>query len=117
GHLELVNTGLAHLKRRPLWELAAFFSKTSINRFVQDPNVFPLDYVLNTTSGNKSPRQPMEGQSDIVLPRYLNGGPPADGELSRTAYARYLTADRQFARAAVNYIWKELFGLGIVEPE
>jgi hypothetical protein len=83
---------------------------------VQEPAIFPLDYVLNTTSGNKSPRQPVEGQSDIVAPRYLNGGAPADGELWRTAYARYLTADRQFARAAVNYIWKELFGLGIVEP-
>jgi hypothetical protein len=116
GHLELVNMGLAHLKRRQLWELSAFFTKTSINRVVQEPAIFPLDYVLNTTSGNKSPRQPVEGQSDIVAPRYLNGGAPADGELWRTAYARYLTADRQFARAAVNYIWKELFGLGIVEP-
>jgi len=27
-----------------------------------------------------------------------------------------LTADRQFARAAVNYLWKEMFGLGLVEP-
>jgi len=32
------------------------------------------------------------------------------------AFARLLTADRQFARAAVNYLWKEMFGLGIVEP-
>src|ERR1051326_61681 len=74
GHLELVNMGLAHLKRRQLWELSAFFTKTSINRVVQEPAIFPLDYVLNTTSGNKSPRQPVEGQSDIVAPRYLNGG-------------------------------------------
>jgi hypothetical protein len=46
----------------------------------------------------------------------IEGGTPNDGELWRTAYARLLTADRQFARATVNYIWKELFGLGIVEP-
>lgn len=117
GHLELVNMSLAHLKRRQLWEMAAFFARTSITaRQVAEPNPFGGDYVLNTTSGNKSPRQPVEGQSDIVEPRYLNGATPADGELRRTAYARYLTADRQFARAAVNYIWKELFGLGIVEP-
>jgi hypothetical protein len=27
-----------------------------------------------------------------------------------------LTADKQFARATVNYIWREFFGRGIVEP-
>ncbi len=32
------------------------------------------------------------------------------------AYGRMLTADRQFARAAVNYLWKEMFGRGLVEP-
>jgi hypothetical protein len=29
---------------------------------------------------------------------------------------RLLTADRQFARATVNYVWRELFGRGIVDP-
>jgi hypothetical protein len=40
----------------------------------------------------------------------------AANETYRDGYARMLTADRQFARAAVNYLWKEMFGLGIVEP-
>ncbi len=35
------------------------------------------------------------------------------GEDYRDALARYVTADPQFARAAVNYIWAQLFGLGI----
>src|SRR6185369_9824139 len=30
--------------------------------------------------------------------------------------ARSVTADPQFARATVNYLWKELFTVGIVEP-
>jgi hypothetical protein len=116
GHLELVNTTLSHLQRRQLWEMAAFFSKTSFNRVITEPSIFTGGYILNTTTGNKSARQPREGESDVVEPRYLTGGTPGDGELRRTAYARYLTADRQFARTAVNRIWKELFGLGIVEP-
>src|SRR5262249_4706243 len=37
-------------------------------------------------------------------------------EPRRTAYARLLTSNPQFARATVNYLWKEIFGLGIVEP-
>jgi len=116
GHLELVNTTLSHLQRRQLWEMAAFFSKTSFRGIISEPNILPTEYRLNTTIGNKSARQPREGESDIVSPRYLTGGAPGDGEPWRAAYARYLTADRQFARTAVNRIWKELFGLGIVEP-
>jgi hypothetical protein len=30
--------------------------------------------------------------------------------------AREVTSDFQFARAAVNYLWKEFFGIGIVDP-
>ena len=117
GHLEQVNFGLSRMPRRQLWEMAAFFSHTGISlRGIVEPNLLPTEYKLNTVSGNKSPRQPLAGESDVVLPRYLNGGAPGDGELWRTAFARLLTADRQFARAAVNYIWKEMFGLGIVEP-
>jgi hypothetical protein len=41
---------------------------------------------------------------------------PRTGETRRDAYGRILTADRQFARATVNYLWKEMFGMGIVEP-
>jgi hypothetical protein len=32
------------------------------------------------------------------------------------ALAREVTTDLQFARAAVNYIWREFFGIGIVDP-
>jgi Protein of unknown function (DUF1553) len=30
--------------------------------------------------------------------------------------AREVTSDFQFARAAVNYLWKEFFGIGLVDP-
>jgi hypothetical protein len=111
--------------------MAAFFSRVTARgeRYTDpaNPNINIIkfnvamnpngSYRLNTTDGNKSPRQPAAGQSSIVLPAFLTTGEqPRAGESYRVAYGRMLTADRQFARAAMNYLWKEMFGLGIVEP-
>lgn len=131
GHLELVNTYLRNKTRHDFWRMAAFFAKTSVRgERYNDPN-FPNvqiitytvgtnpigSYRLTTNDGNKSPRAPAEGQSHIVTPAFLTTGEePRPGEPLRAAYGRMLTADRQFARAAVNYLWKEMFGRGIVEP-
>jgi uncharacterized protein DUF1549/uncharacterized protein DUF1553 len=123
GHLELLNKGMSHVKRRQLWGMAAFFSRINVAFQRQGAGGSYVvtespdgEYVLNTTTGNKTARLPLPGASDVVEPQYLDGGKAADGENRRAAYARLLTADPQFARAAVNYFWKELFGLGIVEP-
>jgi hypothetical protein len=120
GHLELVNRGLSRVKRRELWGMAAFFPGIRVTLAATGGWVTTEDpagqYTLTTSSGNKSPRHPPDGASEVVEPQYLGGGKPADGENRRAAYARMLTADPQFARAAVNYVWKELFGLGIIEP-
>lgn len=123
GHLELLNKGMASVKRRQLWGMAAFFSRVNMTFQREGPGGEWVvsessegEYQLNTTTGNKSVRQPLPGASNVVAPVYLFGGQPADGENRRAAFARLLTADPQFARAAVNYIWKEFFGLGIVEP-
>jgi hypothetical protein len=74
-------------------------------------------YLLNTTSGNRPARQPDPGQSKTVAPAfYLTGETPQPGKTLRAEYARMLTAHPQFARAAVNYLFKEMFGIGLVEP-
>src|SRR5205814_9175638 len=131
GHLELVNQSLKSKTRYDFWGMAAFFARTRAQgqKYVDpaNPNANIItfmvsdnangEYLLNTDSGNKSPRAPAQGQSNIVPPVYLfSGETPRTGEARRTAYGRVLTADRQFARAAVNYLWKEMFGAGIVEP-
>lgn len=130
GHLELVNWYLRGKSREDFWKMAAFFSKTAargvrytdpanpnlnIIRFDVLPN--PLGtYRLNTNDGNKSPRTPTTN-GDTVTPAFLTTGEqPRPGEPYRVAYARMLTADRQFARNAVNHFWKEMFGTALVEP-
>jgi hypothetical protein len=126
GHLELVNRGLARRTRLDFWRNAAFFAQAKTVRVPHPvtgvPETFVTDgeggeYLLNTTTGNKSARQPLgDGQDSITPAFFLTGETPGPGENRRQAYARILTANPQFARNTVNLLWKELFGLGIVEP-
>ena len=125
GHLEQVNSGMVKKTRMDFWKNAAFFAQVTTSG-LRDPNTNNVErvvaenpagtYRLNTTSGNKTPRQPVNDQSIVDPAFFLTGEAPAPGEPRRAAYGRILTVHPQFARATVNYLWKELFGLGIVEP-
>ena len=126
GHLELVNTALSRHTRFEFWRNAAFFARSGPSNIERDPATntaaytiadYPQgEYKLNTTSGNKTPRQPQNGVAVADPAFFLTGETPKPGEVRRQAYARMLTASPQFARATVNYVWKEIFGAGIVEP-
>src|SRR5205823_6023815 len=73
-------------------------------------------YALNTTTGNRPARQPI-GTVKSVTPAYMfTGESPNAGENYRAALARMITADPQFARATVNYMWAYFFGVGLVDP-
>jgi hypothetical protein len=118
--------------RRKGWELAAFFGKSQMQR-VPAPNAVNgqpyyyrvidranlADYALNTTTGNRPARQPI-GTLRNVAPKYPfgdgTGQVPQAGESYRAALGRLVTSDIQFARATVNYVWKQMFGRGIVDP-
>jgi hypothetical protein len=108
------------------WQLAAFFGKTQTARIRTEPmvnkyywrvaDVNRADYPLNTTTGNRPARQPV-GSIRNVVPEYpFTGEKPNPGEDYREALARFVTNDIQFSRAIVNYLWKEFFGRGIVDP-
>ena len=136
GHLDSLNLWAAGTTRYQAWQLSAFLSRTSASRTPVDPsnnNIyywavldnlkgFTTDYAMNTTTGNRPARVAPQGCKSgqpcfYVAPTYiLNGDTPRDGESYREALSRDITGDFQFARAAVNYVWAEFFGRGIVDP-
>jgi Protein of unknown function (DUF1553)/Protein of unknown function (DUF1549) len=126
GHTDAVNVYLSTKTRMDFWKNAAFFAQTSVTTAIDPVSTqrkYLLSanttgsYLLNTTSGNRPARAPAAGQSNKVDPAfYLTGEKPQAGKPLRAEFARMLTAHRQFARATVNYLWKEMFGVGIVEP-
>ncbi len=126
GHLDQVNLWGSQATRMGGWNMAAFFARTRrvgtvlsqnplyIKRTVSEaPNG---EYALNTTSGNRPEREPQAGKNNAE-PIYLFGaGKPNAGENRREAFARLMTADKQFARAAVNYIWEKIMVEALVSP-
>jgi hypothetical protein len=129
GHLTSLSLWGGQTTRLQAWGLSAFIAKTYTHSIAtpKDPTTgatynyysldsYTTDYSLNTTTGNRPPRLPI-GTLKTVTPAYLfGGGTVASGQDYRTALAKYVTSDFQFARAAVNYQWAQLFGVGIVDP-
>ncbi len=72
-------------------------------------------YLGQTNGGNRPDRT---HAARVVEPAYPFEGVPAENatERLRQRLGRHVTADPQFARTAVNYIWREFFSRGIVEP-
>ncbi len=123
-HLEEINSYLAARKRAEFWRQSAFVSRTAVNILAVDA-FFQQSHVLFTdkTAGgyntfvdpnNPGPRPARSGGP--YTPRYMfTGEEPGDGDW-RDELARLITSDRQFARAAVNYLWADFFRYGIVDP-
>jgi hypothetical protein len=127
-HLDDLSVWGKQETRYEAWQLAAFFAKSPMTRTpvtpgVNNPYYWSVvdnprapDYPLNTTTGNR-PERARVGTITNVTPVYpFTGEKPAANENYRAALARFLTNDPQFSRAIVNYLWKELFGRGIVNP-
>jgi hypothetical protein len=126
GHTDSINLYLSTVGRSDFWGMAAFFSRQVLRRQGSTPQDYYYtlseraqgEYQLNTTTGNKSPRDGTKwaNGATVITPKYIGGGTPLQGEGYGAAIARAITSDPQFARAAVNYVWKEMFTVGIVEP-
>ena len=126
GHLNSVNLWGAQKTRMEAWGLAAFFARTNMAATVLSttPNYRKYtitdratgEYLLNTNSGNRTNRVPENGVSSVPPKYVFTGQTPNTGEARRVALARMITADKQFARAAVNYIWEKMMVEALVSP-
>ena len=131
GHLDALSLWGGNTTRAQAWQFASFLSHTTAVRRQFNPdnrNVYywslldnvPRDYTLGTTTGNRPARTPCpaarRASRATWRPAYFDGEGPAAGENYRAALARKVTADFQFARATVNYVWAHFFGRGIVDP-
>ena len=123
GHLDNVNLWASQVKRSQAWGMAAFFSRARITRPGGNNTTYIVaeaaagGYNLNTTSGNRPARAPVDGLRSPVLPKYLfSGRQLAATDNFRMVLAQEVTKDIQFARATMNYLWAHFFGIGIVDP-
>jgi hypothetical protein len=129
-HLDTVNLWGSKETRQNMWGLSAFFARTRMARTVvaTEPRQIAKyivteaangEYQLNTTTGNRSARQPINGAA-TAAPRYpfstAGGSAIVAGENRRQAVARMITGDIQFSRAAVNYIWEKFMVEAFVSP-
>ncbi len=126
NHLTTLSLWGSTFTRYQAWGFSGFLAHTNLQSpkdattgqslwYVND-SAFKTNYALNTTTGNRPPRQPTNGQSAIAPWYPFNGATPNSNEGYRQAMARLVTSDVQFARAAVNYLWAAFFTQGIVDP-
>ncbi len=130
GHLDTISLWAGGFTRMQAWGMSSFYSHVALRNPAVDTTVkngatywyaddagFKTDYALNTTTGNRPARQPV-GTQKTVPPSYPFPGQGAStsGLNYRQSLAAQVIADRQFARAAVNYMWAYFFGMGIVDP-
>lgn len=136
----LCHSGPRHLTGISLWgeqavrsdaqRMAAFFSRMRLpngapagalqyeNALYNSTDVQDAatgQYDLNTTAGNRPVRSPV-GTERNFTPEYRDGARPAAGENWRSFFAGKLTSDPMFYRNLANRVWKQLFGLGLVDP-
>lgn len=120
-HLEKINVDLAKRKRSELWQMAAFFGKTRVLRR-SEVNTGQDEYSIDDKgpgfdAGGRTVLRTERRGKGMVEPVYIfTGERPDPSKNLRHEFARMLTSDPQFARATVNLLWSELFGVGIVDP-
>ena len=124
GYLEKINVYLTKKRRSDFWATAAFFSRLdvtalqdrdfSVYRFyLQDRN--SGTYVGTVNPDNPGMRPP-RANGTVDRPSFLLNNAEPSSENWRQDFAKLVTEDRQFARAAVNYLWAAMFRTGIVDP-
>jgi hypothetical protein len=139
GHYDclLCHSGRNHLEQLTVWgtrgvrsdaqRMAAHFSRVRLTNVVPNTGQFgnalynstdvvdaPAGtYDLNTTFGNRPNRTPI-GTLRNLTPEYRDGTVPSGNW--RAAFAGKLVNDPLFGINFANRVWKEFFGMGLVDP-
>ncbi len=124
-HLDQVNLWGSTRTRLEAQRMAAFFARTDMIK----PRVASTadflynsydvtdrttgNYDLNTNFGNRPDRVPI-GASRFLTPEYRDGSAP-EGNW-RSSFASLVVNDPLFAVNMANRIWKEFFGLALIDP-
>lgn len=100
-------------KQRDFWGLAAFFARL---RRAQPPRDSAAPRLLDAETGEVS----LPDSNDVVLPAFPGDPTPVpDNDPNRRRLLALWIVSRDnpyLARAAVNRVWAQLFGRGLVEP-
>jgi hypothetical protein len=122
NHLEKINVWSSQRKREEVWKMAAFFGKTRVLRRTE-VSTAQDEYSIDDEGPGYDPsaptvvRVPRNGKKGLLDPVFMfTRQEPDPGQHPRAQYAKMLTSDPQFARATVNLLWAEMFGVGIVDP-
>jgi hypothetical protein len=97
-------------KRDEFWGLAAAFAGIAPPR--------QANALVAASEDRRRRTLEIPGTGRTIKARFLDGiGPPDDGS-TREALARWITSPRNphFAKAIVNRVWAQLFGVGLVDP-
>jgi len=127
GHVDRSNLYLGARRRSDFWGLGAFFGQLNYARTQEQPNIFSYTFEFDTYASQTGYNRTGPGSGGGVRPArtpaatdppvyFFSGETPLEGANWRAEFARIMTSDRQFARATVNYLWKMMLGMGIVDP-
>lgn len=98
--------------KRDFWGYAAFFARVSQG----DGRAMQISLVRDREAGEVT----LPNSHEVVPARYLLGSAANEkkGQSRRVLLAEWMTSPSNpyFARAAVNRVWSQLFGRGIVDP-
>ena len=121
AHLERVNAYLSTKKRSDFFQQSAFLGKTRYIPHVEESAAVMGHFLVDdggsgyNTKADSMLRTKRSGGPSV--PKFLLSGETPDPKAEpREELARMLTADPQFARAAVNMFWAKLMGIGLVDP-
>lgn len=127
GHLDAISSWGAGATRVQAQKMAAFFARQRATIQTQLPtaNFYYNSYILvenptgtydlNTNFGNRPDRLPAGTVKSLTPEYHFTAAAPASGSW-RAAFAANMVQDPMFARNFANRLWREMFGLALVEP-